>query len=126
MSGEAACPFPEGLTSDQVRLYDGSDPSKPLLIVVDGVVFDVSAGRGFYGPGGPYALFAGRDVTVCLGKSSVSPDLLDRKIAQPDGPQGPDAIVLTQEENATLEQWKSRLSVKYPKIRLLDSISAVL
>lgn len=40
--------------------YNGTDASKPLLLAADGFVFDVSAGRTFYGPGGPYGKMAGR------------------------------------------------------------------
>jgi len=41
--------------------YDGSDPNKPLYIAIDGDVYDVSANRQTYGPGGSYHIFAGRD-----------------------------------------------------------------
>lgn len=40
--------------------YNGTDASKPVLLAADGFVFDVSAGRAFYGPGGPYGGMAGR------------------------------------------------------------------
>ena len=51
------------LTDAQLREYDGSDPSKPLYLAINGTIFDVSVGRGFYGPGGHYGHFAGRDAT---------------------------------------------------------------
>ena len=51
------------LTDAQLREYDGSDTSKPLYLAINGTIFDVSAGRGFYGPGGHYGHFAGRDAT---------------------------------------------------------------
>jgi len=41
--------------------YDGSDPTKPLYIAIDGDVYDVSSNRLTYGPGGSYHIFAGRD-----------------------------------------------------------------
>lgn len=40
------------LTLQQLAAYDGSDASKPLYIAVRGKIYDVSAGRSFYGPGG--------------------------------------------------------------------------
>lgn len=39
------------LTPQQLAGFDGSDPSKPLYIAVRGKIYDVSAGRSFYGPG---------------------------------------------------------------------------
>lgn len=39
------------ITLAELDKYDGSDPFKPLLFAVRGVVFDVSEGRAFYGPG---------------------------------------------------------------------------
>jgi len=41
--------------------YDGSDPTNPLYIAIDGDVYDVSSNRLTYGPGGSYHIFAGRD-----------------------------------------------------------------
>ena len=51
------------LTPTELALYDGSDPNKPIYLAINGTIFDVSAGRHTYGPGGSYAVFAGRDAT---------------------------------------------------------------
>jgi len=41
--------------------FDGTDPSKPIYIAIDGDVFDVSSSRHTYGPGGSYYSMAGID-----------------------------------------------------------------
>ena len=46
--------------------YDGTDPSKPILLAFEGNVYDVSAGREFYAPGGVYHMLAGTDATALL------------------------------------------------------------
>lgn len=51
------------LTDAELRAFDGSDPEKPLYVAIQGRIFDVSSGRNFYGPGGHYGHFAGRDAT---------------------------------------------------------------
>jgi len=68
------------LTDAQLLAHDGRDPSIPLLLAVNGTIYDVSAGRHFYGPGGMYAHFAGRDatrawVTACFGEEQWTWDL---------------------------------------------------
>jgi predicted heme/steroid binding protein len=51
------------LTPAQLALYNGTDPSKPIYLAINGTIFDVSAGKHTYGPGGSYEVFAGRDAT---------------------------------------------------------------
>jgi hypothetical protein len=38
-------------TEKELALHDGSDDSKPLLLCVQGMIFDVTPARTFYGPG---------------------------------------------------------------------------
>lgn len=52
------------LTPQELAQFDGSDPSKPLYIAIRGKIYDVSASRQFYGPGG---LCAGPG---CVGRGS--------------------------------------------------------
>jgi hypothetical protein len=40
------------LTLADLAQYDGQDASKPLYISVRGKIYDVTAGKTFYGPGG--------------------------------------------------------------------------
>ena len=42
-------------TPRQLRAFDGTaNPTAPILFAIRGKIYDVTAGRGFYGPGGPY------------------------------------------------------------------------
>ncbi|KAI8799353.1 cytochrome b5-like heme/steroid binding domain-containing protein [Cladochytrium replicatum] len=50
-------------TPEELAQYDGSDPKKPIYIALLGEVFDVTAGPSYYGPGGGYHFFAGRDAS---------------------------------------------------------------
>lgn len=59
------------LDDAQLQAYDGSDPSKPIYVALDGIIYDVTPGARFYGPGGSYHVLAGKDaarsyVTGCF------------------------------------------------------------
>jgi predicted heme/steroid binding protein len=53
--------------AEDLAQYNGEDQSKPIYIAVDGLVYDVTAGRKFYEPGGTYHYIAGKDATQDLG-----------------------------------------------------------
>lgn len=55
--------------------FDGKDGGRILLAIM-GTVFDVSAGKSFYGPDGMYGNFAGRDASRGMAKQSFEPDVL--------------------------------------------------
>ena len=58
-------------SEEELAHYRGQDPSKPLLLAVQGIVFDVSSGRQFYGPDADYHCFAGRAATRALTLGSL-------------------------------------------------------
>ncbi len=90
--------------------YDGSDPTKPLLVAIRGYVYDVTRGRSFYGPGGPYGMFAGKDCTRALAMVSFDEELFTGDIAG----LGPDEL-------EKLEEWIEMFEGKYRRVgRLLE------
>lgn len=64
------------LTDAELSDYSGADPSKPIYVALNGTIFDVSEGRSFYGPGGHYGHFAGRDATRAWVTTCFDPEFL--------------------------------------------------
>jgi membrane-associated progesterone receptor component len=89
----------------------------PVYLAVRGRVYDVSRGRNFYGPGGPYSNFAGRDASRGLAKNSFDEDMLTKDL---DGPLD-DLQGLGPDDLESLEGWDSRFSEKYDIIGRLVS-----
>jgi len=50
-------------TMNQIIQHDGTDTSKPIYLVYEGNVYDVTAGQKYYAPGGSYHYLTGRDAT---------------------------------------------------------------
>jgi len=64
-------------TPRTLALHDGTHASQDgntdkILLAINGQVFDVSSGRNFYGPNGPYGNFAGRDASRGMAKQSFA------------------------------------------------------
>lgn len=114
-------PNPERiLTRDNLALYNGESLDipegyavAPIYLGVDGMVFDVSfGGIDFYGPGGPYQKFAGKDVSRALAKLSLDMEVISN-INVDD---------LTEKEIQTMKDWKSSFQTKrfYPIVGRLS------
>ncbi|XP_015158873.1 LOW QUALITY PROTEIN: membrane steroid-binding protein 2-like [Solanum tuberosum] len=93
------------VTEEELKEYDGSDPKKPLLMAIKGQIYDVSQSRMFYGPGGPYALFAGKDASRALAKLSFEEKDLTGDIS------GLGAFELD-----ALQDWEYKFMSKYVKV----------
>jgi len=81
-------------TAHELSQFDGTDVSKPIYVAIKGIVFDVSGKREVYGPGGSYHVFAGKDGSKGLGKSSLK---VEDAVA--------DYSTLTEEELKVLDDW---------------------
>ncbi|CAM9670941.1 unnamed protein product, partial [Heterosigma akashiwo] len=82
-------------THQQLERFTGEDNS-PILIAINGDVFDVSRSRRFFGPGGQYSMLAGRDISVCLAKLRLEEGLLGAD---------PATAALTKKERRDLRSW---------------------
>ncbi|EQL02658.1 hypothetical protein G6O67_006347 [Ophiocordyceps sinensis] len=97
--------------------YDGNGPGGAVYLAVRGRVFDVTRGRNFYGPGGPYANFAGRDASRGLACGSFDEDMLTEDLDGPlDALQG-----LGDDEMEALRGWEERFTEKYDVVGRLVS-----
>ncbi|KAI5360529.1 putative cytochrome b5-like heme/steroid binding domain-containing protein [Septoria linicola] len=95
-------------TPPQLEPFNGRD-GKPIYFAVKGKVFDVSSGRNFYGPGGPYENFAGRDASRGLACGSFDVEMLTEDL---NGPL--DKLEdLGGEEMEALNGWEERFNEKY-------------
>jgi membrane-associated progesterone receptor component len=92
-------------TLEELADFDGSDPQRPLLIAIRGYVYDVTRSRDFYGPGGPYGMFAGKDCTRALAKVSFDPSDFSG-----------DLEGLDREELDKLEEWIELFEGKYRRV----------
>lgn len=94
-------------TLQELSKYDGvKDPSKPILLSINGNVYNMDQNKAIYGPGGTYHHFAGKDasrafVTGCF-KTGLTYDT-----------RGFD-----DQQKKALEHWSNFFenSPKYPKV----------
>ncbi|KAH6856332.1 cytochrome b5-like heme/steroid binding domain-containing protein [Chaetomium sp. MPI-CAGE-AT-0009] len=97
--------------------YNG-ESGKPVYLAVRGRVFDVSRGRNFYGPGGPYENFAGRDASRGLACGSFDEDMLTKDLEGPlDTLEG-----LGPSEMEALQGWEERFEEKYMVVGKLVAV----
>eukprot|EP00571_Detonula_confervacea_P008499 CAMPEP_0172314450 /NCGR_PEP_ID=MMETSP1058-20130122/22560_1 /TAXON_ID=83371 /ORGANISM="Detonula confervacea, Strain CCMP 353" /LENGTH=183 /DNA_ID=CAMNT_0013028321 /DNA_START=115 /DNA_END=663 /DNA_ORIENTATION=- len=64
---------------EDLKSYNGSDETGPLLMAVKGDVYNVWKGRSFYGPGAEYNIMAGRDATRFLAKNRLEEETDEEK-----------------------------------------------
>ncbi|PVU87457.1 hypothetical protein BB560_006485 [Smittium megazygosporum] len=105
------------LTKRQLASYVGKLPLDPIYIAIKGVVYDVSVngGRRFYGPGGAYSIFAGRDASRLFSRfdfdEGVTQEELDSPIDKLDD--------LSPEEQDSLDAYIQLFESKYERVGIL-------
>ncbi len=92
---------------------DSEDRNGPILIAVDGRVYNVAIARHLYGPGGEYSIMAGRDATRYLARNSIEAESPERA-----------SSALTLAERASLAAWKAVFERKYDVVGVLVSDEA--
>ncbi|XP_026765045.1 membrane-associated progesterone receptor component 2 [Galleria mellonella] len=98
------------MTVAELRQYDGTQSDGRVLVAVNGWIFDVTRGRRFYGPGGPYAAFGGKDASRGLATFSVT-----------SSDKGYDDLSdLNSMEMESVKEWEAQFREKYELVgRLL-------
>ncbi|KAJ6862121.1 hypothetical protein NC652_039076 [Populus alba x Populus x berolinensis] len=96
---------PMDFTADQLLQYNGTNPSNPIYVAIKGRVFDVTTGKSFYGPGGSYAMFAGKDASRALAKMSKNDEDITSSLHG-----------LTEKEIGVLDDWEKKFEAKYPVV----------
>lgn len=91
-------------TVSELLQYDGKQADGRVLVAVNGSVYDVTKGKRFYGPGGPYAAFGGRDASRGLATFSVTSN---------DKAEYDDLSDLTQMEMESVREWEAQFKEKY-------------
>jgi len=97
-------------TPVELQAYTGRQDNDRgrILMAVNGNVYDVTSGRNFYGPDGPYGNFGGRDASRGLAKGSFDLDMLtdvDKPIDRLED--------LARDEWEALREWEQHFSGKY-------------
>ncbi|KAJ2083730.1 Dihydrodipicolinate synthase [Coemansia sp. RSA 988] len=101
-------------TKRDISQYTGAE-ERPILIALDGKVYDVTDGRGFYGPGCAYNVFAGRDASRLLAKQTFDDGVTEEEINAPI-----DSLDdLTDEDRESLDAYIGLFGVKYQCVGVL-------
>ena len=90
--------------AQELRKYNGKDMEK-VCLAVKGEIFDVTRGKNFYGPGGPYDVFAGRDCSRAFASFSTDDEMFKD--------ERDDLSDLDASQKSQLDDWYMNISSKY-------------
>ncbi|KAL1994303.1 hypothetical protein VTN49DRAFT_2972 [Thermomyces lanuginosus] len=94
-------PKDDPISVEELSKCDGTDPNRPIYVAIKGTVFDVTRNKA-YAPGGNYHVFAGKDPSRALAKSSLKPEDCV-----------PDWYDLDDKEKTVLDEWFTFFSKRY-------------
>jgi len=103
-------PLKQDMTLNELKKYTGLNASvdNRICLGIKDEIFEVTRGKNFYGPDGPYSCFAGREASRCFATFSTDED---------DIPEGRDDLSdLTSDQKSSLNDWYENISSKYPKV----------
>ncbi|GAO51883.1 hypothetical protein G7K_5974-t1 [Saitoella complicata NRRL Y-17804] len=111
---DLAPPKDDPYTTEQLAECDGSDESKPIWLAIRGLIYDVTRNKSMYGPGAGYNIFAGKDASRGLAKSSLKNEDARGEV------EG-----LTEAEMKVLSDWEGFFQKRYNIVgRLIDGPNA--
>lgn len=99
---EISPPKDDPITIEDLRKYDGSDELRPVYVAIKGVVYDVTPNRSAYETGKSYHIFAGRDASRALAKSSLRIEDASDKYDD-----------LSEQERHVLDDWEVYFQKRY-------------
>jgi len=96
-------------SADELAKYVGTEGSPGLYLAMLGVVYDVSTGPQYYGPGGGYTFFAGKDASRAFVTGQFEEEGL---VADVSG--------LSSGDYMGLEEWASFYEKDYVRVGLVE------
>jgi hypothetical protein len=106
---------PQFMTADEIAVHDGLATRDSMLLLAlksstceQAMILDVSSSPDYYGPGGPYHVFTGRDSSRAFSLTTLKPEHIHA-----------DMTGATPQEWAVLDDWAAKLSAKYPMVGTL-------
>lgn len=84
-----------------------------ILVSILGICYDVSSGKEFFGPSGPYRVYAGHDISYALAMMSLRSSDLDKFNYRLEDP----------EDKQTLADWIAYFDVKYTRAGKVVDVS---
>ena len=98
------------MTLEELAAFDGTNNDLPILLGINGKVYDVTKGRDYYGREGGYRVMAGTDASRLLAKNLLDPK---KDNGQP----------LTEAETLQLKQWQEFFENKYSVVAVVAPIA---